>query len=115
MFTERSNMEQRIAEAEAQIAGHKRNIEGKLNELAPQKRKEYLELQAENGQLQLEKTRLENALQAINEDILVSRQEISVDHNKRHATRLLVSNIAPGSVFQQTNNKTFQLKLPIPM
>ena len=88
VFTERSNMEQRIAEAEAQIAGHKRNIEGKLNELAPQKRKEYLELQAENGQLQLEKTRLENALQAINEDILVSRQEISVDHNKRQALHL---------------------------
>ena len=88
VFTERSNMEQRITEAEAQIAGHKRNIEGKLNELAPQKRKEYLELQAENGQLQLEKTRLENALQAINEDILVSRQEISVDHNKRQALHL---------------------------
>ena len=54
VFTERSNMEQRIAEAESQISGHKRNIENKLNELAPPKRKEYLELQAENGQLQLE-------------------------------------------------------------
>ncbi|QDZ21732.1 Intraflagellar transport protein 74-like [Chloropicon primus] len=93
VFTERSNMEQRITEAESQIAGHKRNIENKLNELAPAKRKEYLELQAENGQLQLEKTRLENALQAINEDILTSRQEISVDHNKRQALHLTEQNV----------------------
>lgn len=88
IFTERSNMEQRIVEAEAQISGHKRNIENKLSELAPVKRKEYLELQAENGQLQLERSRLESALHAINEDILSSRQEINVDPNKRQALHL---------------------------
>ena len=103
IFTERSNMEQRITEAEAQIDGHKRNIENKLSELAPAKRKEYLELQAENGQLQLEKSRLESALQATNEDILTSKQEINVDQNKRRALSLTEQNV-------QLSERKFELE-----
>ena len=103
VFTERSNMEQRIAEAESQIAGHKRNIENKLNELAPAKRKEYFELQAENGQLQLEKSRLESALHAINEDILASKQEINGDRNKRQALTLTEQSV-------QISERKFELE-----
>ena len=103
VFTERSNMEQRIAEAESQIAGQNRNIENKLNELAPAKRKEYLELQAENGQLQLEKSRLESALHAINEDILASKQEINVDRNKRQALTLTEQSV-------QISERKFELE-----
>ena len=101
--SKRRALEQRIAEAESQIAGQKRNIENKLNELAPAKRKEYLELQAENGQLQLEKSRLESALHAINEDILASKQEINVDRNKRQALTLTEQSV-------QISERKFELE-----
>ena len=88
VFTERSNMEQRTKDGEAQINAHKKSIESKLNELAPAKRKEYQELQAENKQLQMEKQRLENALQGMHDELISCNQDIGTDPTMQHALSL---------------------------
>lgn len=85
VFTERSTMDQRTKDAETQIETHRKGIESKLNELAPSKRKEYQELQAENSQLQLEKCRLESSLESMNDEIVASKHKIAADSRTSQA------------------------------
>jgi len=88
VFTERAAYDQRTKDVENQILQHQRSMEEKLNELAPDKRKQYHELQQENKQLMSEIAQTETEYEELCKTLNALEDELVSNNIKQRALSL---------------------------
>ena len=84
-FTNRQVMEKKIKEMERQVAAQQQEMESMLNELAPDKRNRYFELQGEHKALSNEMTRLEADLDTVGRQVTAAEAELASSVVKQRA------------------------------
>ncbi|GAQ77667.1 intraflagellar transport particle protein 74/72 [Klebsormidium nitens] len=85
LFTERAQKEQQVREAEAEAERIQRGMETRLNELGPERRQQYLDLQQENRQLAAVTADLERQLADMNGTLAAMEKELSSSSIKQRA------------------------------
>ncbi|XRB15035.1 IFT74 protein [Pseudoscourfieldia marina] len=88
VYTERTAMEQRTRDTEAEIETHNRELEAKLSEMAPAKRREYNDLSGENAQLVTELDRLRTMAHEEAERVANMERALMADGRKQQALKL---------------------------
>lgn len=88
VFTERAAFEQRMKDVERQIVAHQKGMEEKLNELAPDKRQQYHDLQVENKGLMDEVSNMEQQYEQLCRAVNSAEDELSSNNIKQRALSL---------------------------
>eukprot|EP00899_Mesostigma_viride_P011857 jgi/Mesvir1/20672/Mv14885-RA.1 len=85
IFTERAQKEAQTKEVEQQTAAHQREMESRLNDLAPDKRQQYQELSAENKRYAAELVRQEGILNELTRALNKMEEDFASNPIKQRA------------------------------
>jgi len=104
IFTDRQQMDARVKDVDRQIQTFQRSMENKLNELAPDKRQQYFDLQNENKGLLADVARMEADIESESRDLIKLENELQQNQLKQRA-------LALNEQIRQLNEKKYELEV----